>query len=113
MRPLIEKKEQSLIIKPRQSGVLTMQGYSRELIIAVRHLLSFVHRYTTPGETIGIEILSKDQQGRIEVTTPGLAITWEQEDEISMIGETDLGLAIVQWVAEQLGGSIGLESHPG
>ncbi|MBI3812474.1 MAG: hybrid sensor histidine kinase/response regulator [Nitrospirae bacterium] len=113
MRPLIEKKEQSLIIKPPPRAALTVRGCRRDLIIAVRHLLSYVHRYTTPGGTIGVEILSKNQQGRIEVTTPGLAIAHEQKDQISMMGETDLGLAIVQWVAEQQGGSIGIESRPG
>ncbi len=112
MCPMIDKKDQSLILKPPQSDAVTIQGYSRELIIAIRHLLSYVHRYTTPGGTIGVEIFSNDQQGRIEVTTPDLVISQEREDQVSVVGELDLSLAITQWVAEQLGGSIGLESHP-
>ncbi len=113
MRPLIEKKDQRLILKTPHSDALTVQGHGRELIIAVRHLLSYVHRYTTPGGAIRVEISPKDQQGRIEVTTPGLAISPEQEDRIEGVGELDLGLAVAQWVAEQQGGSIGIESHPG
>ena len=113
MRPLIEKKDQSLVLKTPKSDALTVRGHSRELAIAVGHLLSYVHRYTTPGGAIRVEISPKDQQGRIEVTTPGLAISLDPEDRISVVGELDLGLAIAQWVAEQQGGSIGIESHPG
>ena len=112
MRPMIEKKGRTLVLKSRQRVLLTGRGYNRDLIIAVRHLLSYVHRYTTPGGTIEVDIFSKDHQGRIEVITTGLAIALEGEDRISLAGETDLGLAIVQWVAEQMGGTIGIENHP-
>jgi len=113
MRPLYRNKDQTLILKTPESRSISIQGHSRELIIAVGHLLSYVHRHTIPGGAISVEFFNKGQQGRIEVNTPALAISPEQEDRVSVVGEMDLGLAIAQWVAEQQGGTIGIERHPG
>jgi DNA-binding response OmpR family regulator len=111
-KPLTEKKEQRLIFNTPKQAVVTVRGHRRDLITAVRHLLFHVHKCTTEGGTIRVGIASRNQQARIELTTPGAALSPEQMDRIWVSGEMDLGLAIAQRVAERQGGGVGVESRP-
>jgi signal transduction histidine kinase len=111
-RPLTEKKEQRLIFNTSKQAVLTVRGHRRDLFTAVRHLLFHVHKCTTEGGTIRVGIVSGDQQARIEVTTTDVGLSLQPMDGVRVSGEVDLGLAIAQRVAEQQGGSVGVEGRP-
>lgn len=110
-RCLVEKKEQNLVLKAPQPATLTVMGYRRDLFTAVRQLLSHVHKYTIPGGTIMVGVVPMHQQARIEITTSGIAVSPEQADRVSAYGEMNLSLAIAKWVAEQQGGSMGIETQ--
>ncbi|MBI3996000.1 MAG: hybrid sensor histidine kinase/response regulator, partial [Nitrospirae bacterium] len=112
-RPLTEKKDQRLILKTPSRPALIVRGYRRDLFTAVGYLLSHVHKHTAPGGAIRIGVASEDRQARIEVTSKDMTLPQNQKNSIPNHETMDLGLTIAKWVAEQQGGSAGVENRFG
>lgn len=91
----------------------------------IENLLSNAIKYTEPGKTITVSVSSSKQHIVVAVADDGPGISKEEQallfkrfQKLSARptgGElsTGLGLSIVKYLAEQLAGSIGVESEPG
>lgn len=118
----VQEKGQKMIVHLPDRGGIFIQGNGRNLLMAVKHLLSNAHRFTPPGGTITVSVIPRELWLRIEISDTGAGVPPSQKlwifqrfrqvprkspDEQGGIG---LGLMIAKSVAEQHHGTIGFES---
>jgi heavy metal sensor kinase len=95
------------------------------LRLALMNLVQNAIRYSPPSKLILVRGLVRDETVDIEVIDEGPGIAVEHQQRVferfyrvdkarsRSDGGVGLGLAIVRWTAERMGGSVELESEPG
>ncbi|HEX6130960.1 MAG TPA: ATP-binding protein, partial [Actinomycetota bacterium] len=102
----------------------TVRGNARDLALLVRNLVDNALRYTEPGGTVGVTVSAGDAV-TLRVSDTGVGIPHRDLPRVferfyrvdrarsRETGGTGLGLAIVKHVAENLGGTVSVESELG
>lgn len=106
-------------------AVPPVHGSARDLALVVRNLVDNAIRYTRPGGSVEVRVHTADQQVILTVQDSGIGIPTRELPRVferfyrvdrarsRETGGTGLGLAIVKHVAENLGGSVSVESELG
>jgi signal transduction histidine kinase len=102
----------------------TVRGNARDLALLVRNLVDNALRYTEPGGSVAVAVSAGDAV-TLRVSDTGLGIPHREVPRVferfyrvdrarsRETGGTGLGLAIVKHVAENLGGTVSVESELG
>jgi PAS domain S-box-containing protein len=123
VRPLIEAKQLSVIIKPTEASPIIL-GDRDDLMRALTNLIDNAVRYTPANGAVSVQTRVRNADVVIEVRDTGIGIPAEEQPKIfnrffrasnarTMVEGTGLGLAIVKKVIEQHNGHIELVSAPG
>jgi signal transduction histidine kinase len=104
---------------------LVVQGDAQALRRLVLILIDNAVKYTTAPGAVQVRLGSSDRNAVLEVQDTGIGITPDDLPHIferfyradpargSDSGGAGLGLSIAQWIAQQHGGEIAVESRPG
>ncbi|MHB8878102.1 MAG: sensor histidine kinase [Myxococcaceae bacterium] len=124
MREIAVQSRVELVADKQVSGPSVLADRD-SLLRVLANLISNAIRFTTPGGTVSVRASAKTDFVRFAVVDQGPGIA---ADHIPLLfhrfkqldpadarsrGGNGLGLAISRALIEQLGGSIGVESHPG
>jgi two-component system sensor histidine kinase SenX3 len=105
--------------------VPAVRGSARDLALLVRNLVDNAVRYTKPGGTVHVQLQAAHEEVILTVTDDGIGIPSRELSRVferfyrvdrarsRETGGTGLGLAIVKHVAENLGGTVNVQSELG
>ena len=106
-------------------GVAPVNGSVRDLALLVRNLVDNAVRYTKPGGSVNVRVTAAGESVILTVQDSGIGIPSRELPRVferfyrvdrarsRETGGTGLGLAIVKHIAENLGGSVSVESELG
>jgi signal transduction histidine kinase len=118
-------KEEGLSLTLSAGNPVEVLGSAADLALLVRNLVENATQYTRPGGSIDVTLSVEDHHAMLTVRDTGVGIPGRDRSRIferfyrvdrarsRETGGTGLGLSIVKHVAENHGGSVGVESELG
>lgn len=118
-------REAGLLLEVRLDEPLSVRASERDLALVVRNLVQNAVQYTRPGGRVEVEAARHGRDAVLTVRDTGIGIPSRERARIferfyridrarsRETGGTGLGLSIVKHVAENLGGSVTVDSRLG
>jgi two-component system phosphate regulon sensor histidine kinase PhoR len=118
-------READIELRVEVPGPVAVEGSDRDLALLVRNLVENAVQYTKPGGSVVVSARAEGGGAVLEVRDTGIGIPARDRRRIferfyrvdrarsRETGGTGLGLAIVKHVAENMGGTVSIESELG
>ena len=117
--------EKRITIAAIESSAAIVTGDEQRLGELLLILLDNAVKYTDEGGSVSVTVTPNESRVSVAIADNGRGIPYEAQPHIfdrfyradkarsRELGGTGLGLAIARWIAEQHGGTIGVDSTPG
>jgi two-component system phosphate regulon sensor histidine kinase PhoR len=118
-------REAGIALRVEVPGPVPVEGSDRDLALLVRNLVENAVQYTKPGGSVVVSARPEGNRAVLEVRDTGIGIPARDRRRIferfyrvdrarsRETGGTGLGLSIVKHVAENMGGTVSVESELG